>query len=302
MVDSTQSITRVYSTTNRQTVLGVDNRRTTVINKVNPYLQQKRRSQLADTFSRRGRCQAWRVELLSLEKKMYSSLGKFSNECRKKPNYCFTHEEYQIFCPACDVYFININDYRNHVIIQNYILPYKTIIAEYNSEQTEKENRVEINNGSKQNKGRKSLVGQKLPFEPYILSNTKQYFDEDAMWEHLKVQRSKALKIRKKAKLAPLRMSNRNMLRRATIKISQDLNTRNTIANTPAKESKRVSKVGLNRRSEGSQLVNLVHTMKGSKTDGPKNIRNSVLDCSTSKRLTLQQTAKLAKLTGVLRK
>ena len=34
MVDSTQSITRVYSTTNRQTVLGVDNRRTTVINKV----------------------------------------------------------------------------------------------------------------------------------------------------------------------------------------------------------------------------------------------------------------------------
>ena len=49
------------------------------------------------------------------------------------------------------------------------------------------------------------------------------------MWEHLKVQRSKALKIRKKAKLAPLRMSNRNMLRRATIKISQDLNTRNTI-------------------------------------------------------------------------
>ena len=65
-------------------------------------------------------------------------------------------------------------------------MPYKTIIAEYNSEQTEKENRenrVEINNGSKQNKGRKSLVGQKLPFDPYILSNTKQYFDEGISYQ-----------------------------------------------------------------------------------------------------------------------
>ena len=103
------------------------------------------------------------------------------------------------------------------------------------------------------------------------------------MWEQLKSQRSKALKIRKKFKNAPLNMSKRNMLRRATLKISQDhLSTRNSL---PSRKS-----------TFKHEIPDRMSLQAKQRTTVTGNFRDSVLDSSTSKRLTLTQTAKLAKI------
>lgn len=296
-VDSAGSITRVSTVNDRQTVLDTRERRTTVINKVNPYLQQKRRSQMVETCARRaGRCQPWRVERLSLEKRIYSAMSKFTEEPRFKASYSYTHEQYEIFCPACDVYFHNFNDYQNHEIIQSIILPYKTLIAEYNAEMernAEKSDKVETAGSGMRSKSRKSQ--QKLfPVEPYLLSPIKRFYNEEAMWEQLKVQRSRAAKIRKKAKLEKtLRMSKRNMLRRATIKISQE-NHLMARSSLPSRKSTMAPVELPERISLQAKMRSTVGNSTNVESAERKNLRESVLDCTTSKRLTLQQTAKLA--------
>ena len=135
---STQSIHQIPSNT-RQTVIepGPDarptlthprlthvlamNRRTTVVNKVNPYLQQRRRSQLGNPDSSMGKCQPWRSEILGLDLKVSVSIDPVTKKKRQRTCHPFAHVKYQIFCPACDIYFLSYDDYQNHVIIQDRI-------------------------------------------------------------------------------------------------------------------------------------------------------------------------------------
>jgi len=188
------------------------NRRTTVLNKVNPYLQAQRRKSNFEALSSRpwGRCQAWKIEHLGIKPKEYQTAIKYSKEKCHRTSFALTHASYQTFCPSCDLCFMSYEDYQNHLIIQSFMRPYKQTIEEHSRDKSDwaEKNRL----GS----SRRDLHTNKQ----YELCGEMRAYNEEAMLEELKKQRSKAIKLRRKTRLQPIRMSKRALMRRMTLRQS----------------------------------------------------------------------------------
>lgn len=116
---------------NRQST-GPMNRRTTVVNRVNPHLQAQKRKSYTDNFGRRLlKCQAWKVEHLEHSQNfVHSTMAKN----RILSSFTLAYAEFELFCPACDIYFACYDDYQDHVIFQSYIAPYEAIIRHYSND------------------------------------------------------------------------------------------------------------------------------------------------------------------------
>jgi len=304
----------------RQTQLGQTapndhNRRTTVINKVNPYLQARRRSNLEGYFASRswGRCQAWKTEKLEFYPQVYRTTGKYTKEQHLKQSYPLTHNGYSYYCPSCDVYFRDYDEYQDHLIIQGFMMPYINIIEECSkapplADRNEsvmfgsklldsKDNKLDPQaSGSTQRKQRKSLVESNIP-KTYTISETKRYYDAETMIKELKVKRAKALKMRRKLKLQPMRMSKRQNRRLTLIGSSTTAEIENRSSCTQGRMSmnrtsvKRHERMSLQRQE--SDIAPMTSTMTGvpnrmtrnSVTAGPRNTRLSLLTAMRQKDL-----------------
>lgn len=208
-------------------------RRTTVLNKVNPYLQAQRRKSNLESLSSRpwGRCQAWKIEHLGIKPKEYQTAIKFTKEKCHRTSFALIHKSYQTFCPSCDLCFMSYEDYQNHLIIQSFMRPYKQTIEEHSRDKSDwaEKNRL----GS----SRRDLDTHKQ----YELCGEMRAYDEEAMLEELKKQRAKAIKLRRKTRLQPIRMSKRAFMRRMTSQFQSTSEFENTMPNRHSMGPRRIT-------------------------------------------------------------
>lgn len=81
------------------------------------------------------RCQAWSVPEMSIETiapSLSSKNKKFKIQYPRRIQYEYK-DNYEIYCPRCDLYFHNRNDYIEHKLIKKMKAPYVNKIKEINS-------------------------------------------------------------------------------------------------------------------------------------------------------------------------
>jgi len=201
-------------------------RRTTVVNKVNPVKAAQRRVSNGEILDRRpwGRCQLWKTEHMILKPLEYISVSRQTGDKTVKKSYPYSHVQYDFFCPNCDLYFRNYDDYQTHLLYQTFMQPYKKIVADFDDE-ISKIQRQEMPLLSKALNGEGSS-SEKKRHTTRIFSDDRKIFNEGEMLEEYKKLREKSQKIQKKLRrLQVMRGSRRNLaaFRRGTI-FTNDLN------------------------------------------------------------------------------
>jgi len=222
---SAQDSTHELPDVTRRSIRG-PGRRTTVVNKVNPVKAAQRRQSNGEILDKRpwGRCQLWKTEHMIVKPLEYMAVSRKNGNKTLKKSFPHSHDQYDYFCPNCDIYFLNYDDYQTHLLYQTFMQPYKRIVNDFD-DQISAIQRQEMPLLSKAIAGEGTSSSEKKRHTKSFREERK-FFNEQEMFEEYKTMREKSQKVQKKLRrLQVMRGSRRNLaaFRRGTI-FTNDLN------------------------------------------------------------------------------